>query len=155
MNSIAQLLTPGRSLCQVRASSKKQIFELIADKLALEHEECHPAELVAGMLAREKLGSTGLGKGIAIPHCRLRDCEQPFGVLLTLAEAARFDAPDDLDVDLFFALVVPVEAAQEHLNLLAELARLFSQPAFCASLRDCRTSEALHNTAINWMSEAG
>jgi PTS system nitrogen regulatory IIA component len=150
MNSIAQLLTPGRSLCQARSSSTKQAFELIADAVAREQEVGHPTELVAGLLAREKLGSTGLGKGIAIPHCRLRDCESPLGVLVTLATPAPFDAPDERDVDLLFALVVPPEATQEHLNLLAELARLFSQPEFCDALRACRTSEVLYNTAINW-----
>ena len=155
MNSMAQLLTPGRCLCQARATSKKQVFELIADTLAREHEECHPAQLVSGLLAREKLGSTGLGGGIAVPHCRLDDCEAPSGVLISLAPPAPFDAPDDRDVDLLFALIVPTEATQEHLNLLADIARLFSQPGFCAALRACGTSEALYNTAINWVSEAG
>ena len=150
MNSTAELLTPGRCLCRARATSKKQVFELIADTLTRELEEGHPAELVAGMLAREKLGSTGLGNGIAIPHCRLRDCEEPSGVLISLATPAPFDAPDERDVDLLFALIVPEEATQEHLDMLAGLARLFSQPAFCTALRDCQTSEALYNTAINW-----
>ena len=154
MSSMSQLLTPGRCLCRARATSKKQVFELIADTLAREHDECHTAELVAGMLAREKLGSTGLGDGIAIPHCRLRDIEEPSGVLVTLVTPAPFDAPDDRDVDLLFALVVPTEATQEHLNILAELARLFSQPRFCQALRECGTSEALHATALNWVSEA-
>jgi hypothetical protein len=88
MNSVAQLLSPGRSLCRVHGGSKKRVFELIADTLAREQEEFHPAELVAGLLAREKLGSTALGDGIAIPHCRLRDCEHPFGVLITLVPDA-------------------------------------------------------------------
>jgi PTS system nitrogen regulatory IIA component len=155
MNSVAQLLSPGRSLCRVHGGSKKRVFELIADTLAREQEECHPAELVAGLLAREKLGSTGLGGGIAIPHCRQRDCEHPFGVLISLVDPTPFDAPDERDVDLLFALVVPQEATQEHLNLLAALARLFSQDEFCTALRDCRTSEALYNTAINWAEKVG
>jgi PTS system nitrogen regulatory IIA component len=139
----------------VHGGSKKRVFELIADTLAREQEECHPAELVAGLLAREKLGSTGLGGGIAIPHCRQRDCEHPFGVLISLVDPTPFDAPDERDVDLLFALVVPQEATQEHLNLLAALARLFSQDEFCTALRDCRTSEALYNTAINWAEKVG
>lgn len=155
MNSIAQLLTPRRSVCKARAGSKKQLFELIADVLAREFEEFHPTELVAGMLAREKLGSTAMGDGIALPHCRLRDCEQPTGVLLTLTDPLPFDAPDGDDVDLVFALVVPQEATQEHLNILADLARLFSQPQFCAAMRECKTSAVLCSTAINWAEKAG
>ena len=149
MSAIADLLAPERCLCQVQAGSRKQLFELVADVLAREREEFHPTELVAGMLSREKLGSTALGSGIAIPHCRLSDCDTPAGVLITLAQALDFEAPDDEGVDLLFALVVPSEATQEHLNTLADLARLFSQTEFCDALRDCRTSEALYITTLN------
>lgn len=150
MNCLSDLLNHQRSLCQVQGGSKKKLFELIADLLGREREEFHPAELVAGMLAREKLGTTALGDGIAIPHCRLSDCERPTGVLMTLATPADYDTPDGENVDVIFALVVPSEATQEHLNLLADIARLFSQAEFRDALRACRTSEALYTTAINW-----
>lgn len=150
MNNISDLLTTQRSLCQVPGGGKKRLFELVADVLSREKEEFHPGELVAGMLSREKLGSTALGGGIAIPHCRMRDCVKPSGVLLTLSSGADFEAPDDEIVDLLFALVVPSEATQEHLNILADLARLFSQPDFCDALRACRDPVALHSTAVNW-----
>lgn len=147
---VSDLLTPSRSLCQVPGGGKKRIFELIADVLGSDRDEFHPDELVSGMLAREKLGSTALGNGIAIPHCRLSDCESPCGVLLSLSSGADFDAPDDEDVDLLFALVVPSEATQEHLNLLADLARLFSQSEFCDALRNCTSNKALFDTASSW-----
>lgn len=150
MNCLNDLLVPQRCLCQVQGGSKKRLFELIADVLDREQEEFHPAELVAGMLAREKLGSTALGDGIAIPHCRLADCEAPAGVLVTLASAADYDSPDGDTVDIVFALVVPNDATQEHLNLLADIARLFSQAELRTALRECRTSEALYTTALNW-----
>ena len=154
MNGIAELLTPSHCVCHAQGGSKKGVFEIVAEILGREREEFHPGELVAGMLAREKLGSTALGDGIAIPHCRLADCEEPCGVLMTLASAVDFEAPDGDTVDIVFALVVPSEATQEHLNLLADLARLFSQPSFRDALRECRTSEALYNTAINWSQQA-
>ncbi|MDP5053050.1 MAG: PTS sugar transporter subunit IIA [Congregibacter sp.] len=150
VNSVSDLLTPSRSLCQIPGGGKKRLFELIADVLGADRDEFHPDELVSGMLAREKLGSTALGNGIAIPHCRLKDCETPCGVLLTLSSSADFDAPDDDAVDLLFALVVPSEATQDHLNLLADLARLFSQSAFCDALRSCQSNQALFDTAVNW-----
>lgn len=149
-NSVSDLLTPSRSLCQVEGGGKKRLFELVADVLGSERDEFHPDELVSGMLAREKLGSTALGNGIAIPHCRLNDCDTPCGVILTLSSKADFDAPDDDDVDLLFALVVPSEATQEHLNLLADLARLFSQTAFCDALRRCDSNQDLYDTAVTW-----
>lgn len=150
MNRIEQLLTPQRTLCNVKGGSKKRLFELVADVLAKEREEFHPGELVAGMLAREKLGSTALGGGIAIPHCRLTDCDTPCGVLISISGDTEFDPPDGEDVNLLFALVVPKEATQEHLNLLADLARLFSQSAFCEALRACRGSDALYAAAVGW-----
>jgi PTS system nitrogen regulatory IIA component len=154
MTAISDILTPAHSVCHAQGGSKKAVFELVAEILGREREEFHASDLVAGMLAREKLGSTALGDGIAIPHCRLEDCEEACGVLLTLASGVDFDAPDHEAVDLVFALVVPSEATQEHLNLLADLARLFSQAEFRDALRDCRTSEALYNTTINWSTQA-
>lgn len=150
MNTVRELLKPSRSLCQMPGGSKKRLFELVADVLGEEKDGFHPEELVCGMLAREKLGSTALGGGIAIPHCRLSDCETPSGVLLSLSSGADFDTPDGEEVDLLFALVVPNEATQEHLNLLADLARLFSQHAFCDALRGCKSNAALYETALRW-----
>ncbi len=150
MNSIADLLSVKRCLCQVPGGGKKRIFETVAEVLGQDDPEFHPGELVAGMLAREKLGTTALGGGIAIPHCRMNECTQAAGVLLTLNSPADFEPPDGEDVDLVFALIVPAEATQEHLNILADLARLFSQAHFCDALRSCRSAEALYNTAVNW-----
>jgi PTS system nitrogen regulatory IIA component len=150
VNCLQDLLTPQRCLCHIQGGSRKRLFEVVADVLVREQEAFHPTELVAGMLAREKLGCTALGDGIAIPHCRLADCETASGVLITLATPADFESPDGEDVDIIFALVVPLDATQEHLNLLADIARMFSQAEFRQALRECRTSEALYTTAINW-----
>lgn len=150
MNKIAELLTPARCLCKVEGGGKKRLFEIIAHVLGSEQSDFHPEDLVAGMLAREKLGSTALGGGIAIPHCRLADCEVASGVLLTLDSEAEFDAPDDEAVDLIFALVVPNEATDEHLNILADLARLFSGQPFREALRACRSPESMYNTVLDW-----
>ena len=153
MHSISALLSPERSLCRVEGGSKKRIFEMIADVIGKDIEAFHPTALVSGMLAREKLGSTALGGGIAIPHCRMEDCEKPCGVIVTVGEPTDFDAPDDDYVDLLFALVVPAEATQDHLNLLADLARLFSQQDFCDALRACNTGDELYITALERSNE--
>ena len=154
MQDISALLSPQRCLCRVEDGSKKRLFERIADTIGGEIEAFHAGDLVAGMLAREKLGSTALGGGIAIPHCRLNECDRPRGALITLKTPIDFDAPDDEQVDLLFALVVPSEATQEHLNILADLARLFSQVDFCDALRACESSLELHAATLDWCAKA-
>lgn len=149
MQILAQLLTPERTACQVPGLSKKRLFETIA-RVISEDQPSLPYELVFDqLLAREKLGSTGLGTGIAIPHCRVENCNQPVGCLITLAEPIDFDAPDNQPVDLVFALLVPDGEHQQHLDTLAGIARLFSQAGFCARLRAARDAEALFSAATS------
>ena len=107
------------------------------------------ADVLDHLIAREKLGSTGLGQGIAIPHCRIANCPQPLGTLVTLQEPIDFDAPDDAPVDLLFVLLVPQEADQQHLDILATIARLFSQPDFCTQLRAAPDTQTLFDLASN------
>lgn len=146
--SLENLLTPERTACQVPGLSKKRLFETIArlisdDQLSLTYDE-----VFGQLIAREKLGSTGLGQGIAIPHSRIGNCTQPLGTLVTLADPIDFDAPDDQPVDLVFALLVPEEATQQHLDTLAEIARQFSQPEFCEKLRSAASSDDLFSAAL-------
>ena len=105
--------------------SKKRVFERAAEAMGaglnLSSETIYRA-----LLAREKLGSTAIGEGIAIPHCRINECAEPAGCLVTLQEPIDFGSQDGRDVDVIFVLLVPEEATQAHLNLLAALARSFS-----------------------------
>ena len=152
MQILAQLLTPERTACQVPGLSKKRLFETIA-RIISEDQLSLPYELVFDQLfAREKLGSTGLGKGIAIPHCRVGNCTQPMGCLITLSESIDFDAPDNEPVDLVFALLVPDGAHQQHLDTLAGIARAFSQNDFCERLRGATDTASLFQAAV---AEAG
>lgn len=149
MQPLAQLLTPERTACQVPGLSKKRLFETLAriisdDQISLSYDE-----VFSQLIARERLGSTGLGEGIAIPHCRIGNCSQPVGTLITLSEPIDFDAPDNQPVDLVFALLVPEEANQQHLDTLASLARLFSQKSFCADLRSAEDENSMYKLAVN------
>jgi PTS system nitrogen regulatory IIA component len=150
MHSVTELLSPDRARCHVSCSSKKRIFEIIAEAVGEDHPDLDAADVITQLLDRERLGSTGLGRGIAIPHCRLEHCSEPMGVIMTLEEPTDFDAPDDQPVDLLFALLVPKEATQEHLDMLAAIARLFSQEEFCEKLRACDTEGCLYETAVGW-----
>jgi PTS system nitrogen regulatory IIA component len=150
MQTLNRLLDPACTRCGLPAGSQKAIFEQVAGLVAAGHPALDPADIIGRLLAREKLGSTGLGGGIAIPHCRLPACERPVGALLSLAEPANFDAPDDRPVDLLFVLLVPEEAQQEHLDMLASIAALFSQDGLSEALRACETDAALYETALAW-----
>lgn len=143
MAGLDALLDPARSMCRIDAASKKRIFELAAARIAESSSLLAEDQIYAQLLAREKLGSTGLGRGVAIPHCRVEGCPEPMGCIITLSSAVSFDAPDDAHVDILFVLLVPAEATQEHLNILAELARRFSDPLFCHALRAARSDTEL------------
>ena len=99
-------------------------------------------------MAREQLGSTGLGKGIAIPHCRVPLCKDIMGMLITLEDPVDFDAVDGKPVDILFVLIVPEQEMDEHVRTLAGLAELFNDDDFCFTLRQTNNSEDLFNIAI-------
>jgi PTS system nitrogen regulatory IIA component len=149
MQPLSHILTPGRTVCRAPGGSKKRLFETIAKVITADQASLSYDEVFDHLIAREKLGSTGLGQGIAIPHCRVGNCTEPLGTLLTLHEPMNYDAPDDKPVDLLFVLLVPEEAHQQHLDILANIARLFSQNDFCDTLRATTNSRVLHELATS------
>ncbi len=149
MNFLNEILSPARTICHAPGISKKRLFETIARVISDDQPSLVYDEVLGQLIAREKLGSTGLGQGIAIPHCRVDACPEPLGTLVTLEQAIDFDAPDDKPVDLLFALLVPGEAHQQHLDILANVARLFSQGSFCQQLRAAKNSDELFTVATN------
>ncbi len=147
MQALAELLTPERTASQVPGLSKKRLFESLARIISDDQPDLSYDEVFSQLIAREKLGSTGLGHGIAIPHCRISGCGGPVGALLTLAEPIDFDAPDNEPVNLVFALLVPEGEEQKHLDTLAGIARLFSQADYCARLRAAPNDAELFKVA--------
>lgn len=151
MTGLDTLLSPARVMCRAEAASKKRIFELASQRIADTEANLQQQDVYTQLLAREKIGSTGLGSGVAVPHCRVEGLAAPIGCLITLAEGVHFDSPDNNPVDLLFVLLVPPESTQEHLNLLAEIARRFSNPEYCRSLRRAVSDTMLLDTAVNSM----
>ena len=147
MQALNQILAPDRTICRAPNVSNKRLFETIARIFSDDQPSLTYDKILDQLIAREKLGSTGMGQGIAIPHCRVTECVEPLGAILTLEEAIPFDAPDDQPVDLLFILLVPKEAHQQHLDILAEIARLFSQEDLCERLRAARDNHSLYNIA--------
>jgi PTS system nitrogen regulatory IIA component len=150
MFQLNTLLTPERTLCKTTDLSKKRLFENATDLICADQGGLESGEVYSKLLARERLGSTALGDGIAIPHTRISHCENAIGTLITLNEGIEFDAPDGAPVDILFLLLVPEEAQQEHLNILAGLAQLLGNHEFCEGLRAANTAAELYRTAVEF-----
>ncbi len=150
MFQLDKLLDPALTFCALAGTSKKKVIETASTLITERKSALDAAELYNNLLAREKLGSTALGDGIAIPHCRLSGCRQSLGCLITLEQPVDFDASDGQLVDIVFVLIVPEEATQEHLDILAGLAQLLSQVRFCDALRDAGSDEALYSAAVSF-----
>ena len=146
--NIAEVLTPERTCCNMPGVSKKRVLEYISTFLADKTDYIDADTVYHELLSRERLGSTGIGEGIAIPHCRLPGCPKITGVLLKLETPVDFDASDDAEVDLIFALIVPDEQNDEHLQVLASIAELLQSDETRQKLRNCSTSNTLYETAI-------
>ena len=133
MNQISNLLTPENILLDFDASSKKRVFEQVG--LLFENNQGIARSVVFDSLfAREKLGSTGLGQGIAIPHGRIKGLKEASGAFLRLAAPVPFDSPDGKPVSLLFVLLVPEQATEQHLQILSELAQRFAERPFREAL---------------------
>ena len=132
---IRDILTPERIRCDVPATSKKSALETLSELLASSDPALTPGTIFDCLIARERLGSTGLGNGVAIPHGRLPHVERAIGAFLKLSQSVDFDALDKQPVDLLFGLVVPVDCTDEHLQILAPLAELIGDRCVRAALR--------------------
>jgi len=144
-----RLLSPECTVTNLVAASKKRALQLVADRLAARYPEFDADAVFDALMARERLGSTAVGEGVAIPHCRLAECETPVAALVHLEAPVDFDAPDGREVDLLFVLVVPEEAHSTHLELLAAAARALSDPAYRAALRTAGDDVDLFRTAVH------
>lgn len=138
-----KLLTPSRTLCGFEGGSKKRVLEKTSQLIADQNPGLEADAVFSGLLGRERLGSTGIGDGVAIPHCRLQNCQDALGYLITLDAPIDFDSIDGKPVDLIFTLVVPEEACDEHLQTLATAAELFSQASVRSALRNANDDTAL------------
>jgi PTS system nitrogen regulatory IIA component len=144
LNLPPELLVVERVGCQAEATSKKRVLQMIGQLLAGASPELTQDAVFDRLLERERLGSTGLGHGVALPHARVAGVHEAVGAFLKLDTAVDYDAIDSRPVDLVFGLLVPEEATQAHLDLLASLAALFSSPNLCARLRaDCTPEQVL------------
>ena len=142
--SLNDLISPEAILPALRANTKKQALQEISEKAAA-LSGLAAREIFDALLQRERLGSTGVGNGIAIPHGKLAKVQHIFGLFARLDRPIEFEALDGAPVDLMFLLVAPETAGADHLKALAQVARMFRDPAFVAKIRATRDPSALYS----------
>lgn len=152
---ITDLINPDRIQCEGALVGKKRALEVLSQMLTAGNETLSAATLFDKLTARERLGSTGIGRGVALPHARMEGSKQALGALLKLPQGVDFDAFDRQPVDLLFALAVPEHFTDEHLKILAELAKMFSNETLCERLRQADSSEAIYKELAAWQARPG
>jgi PTS system nitrogen regulatory IIA component len=149
MNPIAELLPAANVIADLDAGSKSELFAALGR--LFENGNGVKGDAVAGSLhAREKLGSTGLGQGIAIPHGRIKGLREARGAFARLKAPIAFDAPDGRPVSSVFVLLVPEHATEQHLQLLSELAQMFSDKRFREALAGASDAAAMYELFRHW-----
>ena len=147
---INQLISPERVVCLSGINSKKRLLENLGQLLSLGVQGADPTDIFHHLVDRERLGSTGLGHGVALPHARLGHHEKPIGAFIKLGNPVDFDSPDSQPADLIFGLLVPEEHTSEHLEILASLAGMFSDHELSNSLRQCTQDDELLHRLTSW-----
>jgi PTS system nitrogen regulatory IIA component len=151
MNRLASILSPEQVLAHVEVTSKKRAFE----EAGLLFENLHGlsrALVTDSLFSRERLGSTGLGHGVAIPHGRIKGLKAPMAAVFQLANPIGFDAPDDVVVGLLIFLLVPEAATQKHLEILSEIAELLSDSELRERMLASSDATQLHSMIAGWQS---
>ncbi|MDH4285683.1 MAG: PTS IIA-like nitrogen regulatory protein PtsN [Gallionellaceae bacterium] len=149
MNLISKIMPVENVILDTESSSKKRVFE----KVGLLFENSHQiarSQVFDSLFAREKLGSTGLGQGVAIPHGRIKGLRDAIGAFVKTQTPIPFDAPDGQPVNLIYVLLVPERATDLHLQLLGQLAQMFSDKSFREQLQNCNDPAAIHQIFTTW-----
>jgi len=146
--NIADIVAPERVRLAEDVQSKKRALEQLAEILTQGTPYLTASEIFSGLIAREKLGSTGIGDGVAIPHARMKGADECIGAFMRLPQPVDFESNDEQPVDLVFGLIVPEKSTETHLNMLRTLAETFSVKQALAELRDAPDDAALHRALI-------
>ena len=153
MSLIAKLLPAANVVLDLQASSKKRLFEQAGLLFENQHGIAR-SQVFDSLFAREKLGSTGLGQGVAIPHGRIKGLKEALLAFVRMAQPVPFDAPDGQPVQLVFVLLVPEQATEKHLQILSELAQMLSDKALREAMARSPDAAALHQLVTAWQPDA-
>ncbi len=147
---LTDIITPERIVCDTCAGSKKRALELLSELIAGGQDNMTCGEVFDSLLNRERLGGTGLGHGVAIPHGRLHNSGKTIGAFITLEHGIDYDAMDHQPVDLLFALMVPEHSTDEHLRVLALLASMFNDEHLREKVRQTSHGDKLYQLLLDW-----
>jgi len=136
----ALLINADNIICHDSAPSKKRIIENLSQLLARNTKTTSADTIFQALFERERLGSTGLGKGVAIPHARIPGINHTIAAMMTLASPVSYDSADNKSVDIVFGLLVPEDENEQHLEQLAQLVTLFRDPKICTTLRKANSA---------------
>ncbi|MDH5407545.1 MAG: PTS IIA-like nitrogen regulatory protein PtsN [Gammaproteobacteria bacterium] len=147
---LTDLIPVDRIGCNVDANSKKRALEILGELLSTGDSKLTSIEVFDSLINRERLGGTGIGHGVAIPHGRVASSDTTHGAFIKLSKAIDFDAIDNQPVDLLFALIVPEHSTEEHLQVLARIAAMFNDKELRTKLRQSETSQDLQQHILKW-----
>lgn len=154
MQEIGMLLAPSRIMCiHDDTYSRKRLLRELSNLLVLD-TKLQATEVFSALFARERLGSTSIGNGVAIPHARLdKNIDKPIGAFIQISSGLTDFCPNATQpIDLFFALAVPEDSTDEYLNILSKLAQMFSDKIFCDQIRSTKDCQTLYHLFTNWQS---
>ncbi|MEE4244934.1 MAG: PTS sugar transporter subunit IIA [Kangiellaceae bacterium] len=141
--SFLDCLAVERTKIGVNATSKKRVFELLSDLLATRCTCSSEQQILESLFARERIGCTGIGLGIAIPHGRIAECDETVCAVIMTEQPIDYQSPDNQPVDIFFAMLVPEDAHNQHLRCLSTAASMLKEESFCRQLRNAYSDQAL------------
>lgn len=147
---LSEIIDVNRINRDVDVLSKKRALEELSNLITQEQPQLGASGIFDSLISRERLGSTGVGYGIAIPHGRIRNCNKITGAFIQLTQGVDFDAIDNQPVDMLFALAVPEESTDEHLQVLALLASMFNDEQFREKLRNSKSNEETYKLFTEW-----
>lgn len=147
---LSEIIDVNRIRNDVDVKSKKRALEELSNLVAEDQAQLDASDIFDSLISRERLGATGVGYGIAIPHGRIKSCQKITGALIKLKEAVDFNTSDEKPVDVLFALIVPEESTDEHLKILALLASLFNEESFREELRNTNSAEDIYQLFTTW-----
>jgi PTS system nitrogen regulatory IIA component len=147
---LSEIINVNRIKSGINVKSKKRALEALSELVTQDQNQLDASDIFDSLIARERLGATGVGYGIAIPHGRIKNCKKITGAFVQLDQGVDFDAVDNQPVDMMFALVVPEESTDEHLQILALLASMFNEETFREKLRQSKNNDETYQLLTEW-----
>ena len=147
---LSEIINVNRIKSGINVKSKKRALEALSELVTQDQNQLDASDIFDTFIARERLGATGVGYGIAIPHGRIKNCKNITGAFIQLDQGVDFDAVDNQPVDMMFALVVPEESTDEHLQVLALLASMFNEESFREKLRQSNSNDETYQLLTEW-----